>query len=1051
MMDIRNHFLSILLFGLLGFVGLKSSFAQNCNNPLTTNFNTNNGQDGIMFSISAKKNIVIDSFANNYANGTISQILVYYKWGLATGYITTASAWTLLGTVNGITSAGQNNPTMIPLNLNFAVPKYQTVSFYITTNGGNNPICRYTNGQGVCDSLDGNPDIIFYEGYGKDYPFAASFSPRQFNGIVYYHCVSNPTYSIVGPLNFCNTYVGQQATYKINPAISGVGITWNVPSGMTIVSGQGTDSIVVQFTNTNPSGTICAALVGCDTIGEICNTVYANPGVADAGNDTNICQTSYQLQGNAGAGYWEVLYGGTGVFTDSSQFNTNVSGLSLGPNYLKWNVGGYGCSYVSDTVMINVFPSITADFAFTDVCDGLATSLVDLSFTTGGGNVASWDWDVENDGNFDYDSNNIQHQYATYGSYTVKLRVASNDGCVDSVTNVIQIFPNPEASFTYVSKCEGQTISFTNTTSLAYGTLTNWIWNFSDGTPTTNAQSPTHIFANDGNYPVNLLALTAEGCVDDTTISVLVYRLPEPNFGIPNDCQQDIFTCTDSTEVFNGDYLVSWVWNFADGTPLDLNQNTIHYFPSAGLYNVTLTVISDKACTNAISLPVEVYPTPVAEFYTIGICEGEIVKFRDTSTVSGIFDSEIVQWDWNLGNGKLISKQHTINEYTKAGPYTITQEVFTNYGCHNLMEREIMIRPAPDAHMLIHNDEVCAGNEIKFTDETFFDHTYDVLGVTSWKWNFGDETTSSINRPKHTYEIGGNYLVKLVVETSYGCTDTTTKTAIIFHNPVAKYSLANNEGCEPLCVTFVDESYIPSSSDGFRSVWYFGDGDSLTGLNMTRCYSADTTGLTLVYIPSLKVISDHDCEANFSSNEKVIVYPNPEAIFTARKIQISVLDSVMYFTNLSEGASRWLWDFGDSVYSELAQPETHSYSVAGVYEPSLTAWSEYGCLDSFSLKIQVDAHQTIFLPNSFTPDNDGLNEFYQVMGEDLEYVRLTIFDRWGNLIFEGENDQAKWDGRKKGVISPIGVYSYNVLYKHTGQTKKRVNGMFVIAKNETGQ
>lgn len=1020
-------------------------YSQACNNPLTTFYNTNNGQDGIMFSITAKRNIVVDSFDNNYGAGTISQILIYYKPGIVTALsAVTPGDWTLLGTANSITSAGQNNPTSIPINVNLPVAKYQTVSFYITTNGGSSPICRYTNGVGVCDSLDGNADLKLHEGYGKDYPFATSFSPRQFNGTVYYHCTANATYSIQGSTAFCNATIGQTEDYSISPPIEGPDIYWSVPSGMTIVGASNNDSITVQFTSTAPTGTICASLVGCDTIVELCQNVTANPPQADAGPDTTICTPAFQLQGNQGSGYWEVI-SGTGTFADSTLYNTAVSGLSIGPNQLRWNVGGFGCPYTYDDVVITVHPEPFADFDAGDECDGTSVVYQDNSYTVGGGYIANWAWDVENDGVVDYTSTGFSHLFSTYGTYQSQLIVTSNAGCSDTLVQTLDIHPNPEADFIYTPKCEGIANGFADASTIAYGTITNWIWNFDDGSGTSNLQNPTHTYVSDGNYVVTLTVVSANGCVGTYSDTALVYANPVPDFSAPARCLHDSLVFTDlSTSAMGA--LNYWAWDFGDGSPFDNNQHTLHYYPAADQYNIGLVVATTLGCTSSVMKTLDVYPIPVADFEQEGHCENQTIFFNDASTVDPMFGSFITQWNWDLGDGKTISKQNTFNLYQKPGPYTVKIVAKSNYGCYSLTEKEILVRPQPQANILIIDDHVCAENEVHFRDESFFDYTYDTNGVTQWKWHFGDGDSSTAQHPGHVYAKGGLYTSILWATTDYGCVDTAEKYVVIYHNPVAEYSYSTQEGCSPHCVAFIDSSYI-ESGESMKRTWNFGDGTLHTGRNVEHCYVLADGEAPASYATSLEVVTDFGCRDEFRYHQDVMVHSNPIADFEASVEALSVLDSTVFISDLSIGADNWWWQFGDSTGSDFQNPGRHDYTVPGTYVIRLRVSNEFGCADSVQKSIYVERHQSLYIPGTFTPNGDNHNDVFTVYGEDLEFLRLKVFDRWGRLIFVGENAGAVWDGTVDKEKAPVGTYTFVIDYRHVGQQNTRQTGTFVLLKN----
>ncbi len=1019
---------------------------QACSNPSTLSYNQNNGQDGIMFTLTAKRALVIDSFDNNYAAGTLTQILIYYKPGTATGFQTTPGAWTLLGAVNNVTSAGINSATTIPINVNLTMLEYQTGAFYITTNGGTNPICRYTNGSGVCDSLGGNGDLVVHEGYGKDYPFGATFNPREFNGRVYYHCITGNS-GIQGNFSFCNVAAGNQETYYLNPPIEG-DVYWTLPSGMTQVSSGNNDTIVTQFTGGSIGGEICVAFLGCDgdTAGYMCEDIIANPASADAGPDTGICSQPYQLQANNGSnGYWQVI-SGSGTFANANEYDTDISGLSNGQNVFRWTIGGNGCPISSDDVIITLLPQAVANFSFTNVCDETAMVIASTSYALGG-SITDFSWDVDGNGISDYSTNAISHVFTDTGNYQCRLIVESNGGCVDTVTKTVRVHPNPDAQFTFIPECEETPTPFTNQSTIGAGSITDWLWNFGDGS-TSTLQNDSHIYQSDGVYIASLLVTSAFGCQDWMTDSIEVFTIPEVDFDAPFVCQNDTVSVSDLSTSVQGN-ITYWEWNFGDATPVIYSQNTTHNYVLHGEYDIELLLGTDKGCTNSVVKPYQSYPVPIPEYVRLYECERQIVRFRDSSLLDPIFNSYLVRWDWDFGDGNDASNEVVGNFYQAPGVYDVKLIPYTNHGCHQMAETQVLIRPRPRANILIKNDNVCAGNEINYQDETYFDYTFDTTGVIYWDWQFGDGDISDEKNPSNVFDVGGNYLTKLRVETSFGCIDSTQIITIVHYNPSADFSVDSLEGCSPMCVTFFDKSRV-KSGDSMTYNWVFGDGDIIDEVNPTHCYKANDGGDFETFIPKLEVETSNGCRSSIVSEEYITLYSNPIADFNVDAYSVSMLRPVVELYNTSIGGIEWNWDFGDSTYSSEMDPQSHDYHMigSGEYEIALLTLTEYGCTDKVIKPFIVNPHQALYIPKSFTPNSDGVNDFFQIKGEDLAFVNLWIYDRWGNEVFYGENEDAIWDGHENGYLSPLGTYLYVLDYRMNSGIKQRTQGSLFISRTD---
>lgn len=151
---------------------------------LATPYNTNNGQRGVMFDITATNNIYIECFDANLYAGTTADYEVYYKVGSFIGSESTPADWTLIGTTSALTSAGNNLPTPIPIPINVTILSGQTYGFYVTNTFGGG--VAYTDGSSTTQTLASNTDLVVSGGTGKLYPFGFSYVDRYFNGTVHY-------------------------------------------------------------------------------------------------------------------------------------------------------------------------------------------------------------------------------------------------------------------------------------------------------------------------------------------------------------------------------------------------------------------------------------------------------------------------------------------------------------------------------------------------------------------------------------------------------------------------------------------------------------------------------------------------------------------------------------------------------------------------------------------------------------------------------------------------------------------------------------------------
>ncbi|MGK0521944.1 MAG: hypothetical protein ACJAUC_004663, partial [Planctomycetota bacterium] len=153
--------------------------------PLVAPFNSDNGQSGNQFDLVATSPVIISGFDVNIDAG-VWDLEVYTVTGGGTkvGVENNASAWTLVGSATGVTGAGLNLPTPLPIALAIPIAPGQTQGFYVTVSNGTS--MNYTNGVTPQGVLASNGDLTILEGTGHSYPFGSLFNPRNFNANIYY-------------------------------------------------------------------------------------------------------------------------------------------------------------------------------------------------------------------------------------------------------------------------------------------------------------------------------------------------------------------------------------------------------------------------------------------------------------------------------------------------------------------------------------------------------------------------------------------------------------------------------------------------------------------------------------------------------------------------------------------------------------------------------------------------------------------------------------------------------------------------------------------------
>ncbi len=356
------------------------------------------------------------------------------------------------------------------------------------------------------------------------------------------------------------------------------------------------------------------------------------------------------------------------------------------------------------------------------------------------------------------------------------------------------------------------------------------------------------------------------------------------------------------------------------------------------------------------------------------------------------------------------------------GTYNWAFTIKDDFGCEFDSTLHITVVQTPENHL---------GNDTSFCTNQTITLTAG-LPATSYLWSTG-ETTQQI-LADHT----DAYWVKTTnYNGNISCIDTDTIHINLFPQPIVSY-VANNYSCAPLIAQFQDQS-TPTIA---QWQWTFGDGIESNMQNPSHNYSSSGH-----YTTSLTVTTTDGCVASRTDTNYITVFENPVANFEASTYNTTVLEPSVYFTDLSTNAAAWSWSFGDhaSTVDTISTPNAiHSFTGEGTYRVLLTAYSEYGCIDTITKFIHVEDVFYFWIPNSFTPDKNGINEVFTPVGFafDPNSYSMEIFDRWGQLLFTTTDIYNGWNGKvnNTGEFLKSGDYIYIIKVKDLSNKPHRYYG-----------
>ncbi|MBL4651934.1 MAG: PKD domain-containing protein, partial [Flavobacteriales bacterium] len=448
--------------------------------------------------------------------------------------------------------------------------------------------------------------------------------------------------------------------------------------------------------------------------------------------------------------------------------------------------------------------------------------------------------------------------------------------------------------------------------------------------------NPTHTYAEEGDYIVSIVGWNQgsfdadnvfypDSCAYLSTLEVKirdsVTTFSATQFGCP---QQPILFEIDSLFPLDvGD--IFFTWNFGDNTP-DTTNNSIsisHSFPSVGDYYITLTFIDINGCSfERVDTLTIINPTAIFSMDTNQICVGDTIYFTDLT----ISDTAIATWSWNFDDGGVSIAKDTSYAFNAKGNYDVQLIVVDSVGCTSSVINSVTVIE-PKVIFSADSLQLCAGESTNFTDDSQpYSGSFEIV---AWQWDFGNDSTSTLQNPTNTYIADGTYNVALTVTDNQGCVHSDTNKLYIDVQaiPVADFFADVTKMCydyvDMNSVVFTD---ISLSDDVTIRWWDFNESgysldDSIVYTGAAIYEDPDTFDVSLI------VITDYGCRDTLTKQDYIIVI-RPEATFSVSPDTICNRDSVLFTITSSSNVDNFSWTFGDGEGNPNADSTTwHMYDT----------------------------------------------------------------------------------------------------------------------------
>lgn len=717
------------------------------------------------------------------------------------------------------------------------------------------------------------------------------------------------------------------------------------------------------------------------------------PALATSGTQTNvpcngICVGSASVTVTGGSPFYNYQWapsGGNGPFT-----NGLCSGM-----YICTVTDANGCTVQQSFNITQLSPINVSAASIPATCDNVCDGQL-IAVPSGGMQPYNILWSSG--------CNAVSCAGVCAGTYSVVLTDAN--GCTAADTVAVSE-PAPIVITTTSTDAHCNQADGSISTSVTGGTPAyNYLWSPNNQvTPSASGLTP-------GLY--TLLVTDAQGCTasvnafvnSQSGVIASVTNIVQPS--CPGNCDGSaVGVATSGT----GPYFYVWSNNSTGDTVNNLCASSTPYMLTVtdiyGCSDTTYFFMQDPA-------PVTVVSTP-----SVVICSGQTVTL--TATANG--GNPGYTFNWSSGSSTVTPPVTSV--------YSVTA-TDTN-GCSS---GQALVTVFVGPQLAITTNTVaptCANSIVTLSANASGGNG----GPYSYTWQPGNITGPSVN------VSATSTTVYTVTVTDFCTTPTATGTVVvsILGFPDASFA-SDTSACTGSCVQFYN-----TTINGASYEWDFGDGNTSTTASPVNCYTEPGE-----YDVTLVVTDNNGCRDSMTLPAYMTVHPSPVAQFTYGPQPTTLLNPEICFNDQSSAdVVSWYWDFDDPSdgTGSNAQHPCHSYSDTGRFCAELTVYNQYGCASTTENCLDIEPYFSIYVPNAFTPDHDGLNDvFYPVITNAVEQDYLfQIFDRWGNLIFETTSLYQPWDGRAKGgdQLAQIDTYIWKIMVNdNMGQTHKLIGHVSLI-------
>jgi gliding motility-associated-like protein len=631
---------------------------------------------------------------------------------------------------------------------------------------------------------------------------------------------------------------------------------------------------------------------------------------------------------------------------------------------------------------------------------------------------------------------------------------------VGSNISTLTVVSSPIADFVVVnsnSSCLLNAIDFKDQSSSPIK-ISNWTWNFDDG-QTSFSQNPSHTFTTSGTFNVTLTITNLGGCTSSQTIPITINPKLLANFDVTTpSCTSVPITVTDHSLTVQGS-IAQWVWTFGDGSPQVIrtsNAPFTHAYTKEGPFDVTLEVRSAAGCaSDIVKKTVIIQGAPVADFLQPEICTTDATtSFANTTTVNGSIAGLTYQWDFgdpfagpgNLNTAVSRGPRHT---YTRQGTYTATLRVKAANGClSDPVSKTFTVNGTVTStdFTVTNRNNLCAGSPVEIVNTStlsfgafnriilYYDYDNDRSNFETYYKDPPSVTDKKIpanNKFYHTYpafsdQVSKNYHIEMIVIAGLECQPSHADNINVKGLPVV--SLSAPAG---ICLEAAPIQITENRNGFIGSAVFTGTGVSSAGIFNPAIGGPGTFKLHYVFT------SQAGC--TYTDSVSIAVYPTPTVTMPATTTMLEGTQ-INIIPQVTGNGLTYQWSPTTGVSDPTKLSPAFSPTVDTKY--MLTITTDKGC--SASVETNILVLKTPVAPNTFTPNNDGINDTWNIKYLDTYPTAIVeVFNRNGAKVFSSNKYTVPWDGKFNGAVLPFGVYYYVI---DTKSGRKPLTGSLTIIK-----